>query len=102
MAINLTAAQINQILCNIHRKCAECGTIQDPRSTVCIDRKCGSTTKFPFVIISSYYEHYELKKCSIHDTQITYCIHPSVDSELQDLITYCTQCLKEDLEEKIK
>lgn len=95
MTIKLSLDQANQILININRKCGECGARMDPRSTTCLDRACRAITAFPKVIDTSYYEHYEIKKCEAHDMQIFYCIHPAANSELKDLVTFCTLCLKE-------
>lgn len=98
----LNLDQANQIVVNIWRVCSECKAKMDPRSTLCPNPKCRAITEFNRVIVGSYYEHYELKKCEIHDTQITYCIHPTENSELKDLRTYCTQCLKDELKESGK
>lgn len=100
--VKLTLDQANQILIHIWRKCATCCEAMDPRSTTCPDRKCRAENVLPKVIADSYYEHYEMRKCELHDTQIFYCIHPTVNSELKDLVTFCTVCLKSLVSEAAK
>ncbi len=88
--VELTRSQCELVINQLNRKCSYCNFDLEPFSTTCI--KCGTHNKLTKVIEGSWYEHYEMKKCEKHDTQVHYCIHPKKTSTLEELQTICLQC----------
>ena len=84
------------IFSNFHRYCTQCKAYMQPLSTMC--RNCGLRAEFTKVDPISYIEHFEMKECPKHGSYFHYCIHPAMDSELEDLLTFCVICVFSDFE----
>jgi len=99
----LTYEQKNIILDNFGRRCPRkdnddriCGKVMEPLSTMC--RSCGTRTPFAKVDSTSYIEHFENKKCDIaKDVTFWYCIHPKINSTIEELQQFCIHCITIDL-----
>lgn len=89
--MELTKELVQIIFANFHRYCNDCKAYMQPLSTMC--RSCGLVQPFVKVDKMSYVEHFELKKCEIHESGFHYCIHPGMDSTFDELHQYCVFCV---------
>jgi hypothetical protein len=99
----LSYEQKNIILDNFTRMCpgfnkdgSECRRMLQPTSTLCPG--CFTRTELKKVFVNSYFEHFENKMCDVaKQTTFWCCIHPKIDSKLDELLTFCIHCITVDL-----
>ena len=65
-----------------------------PHSTKCV--RCGNVEPFINVFATSYFEHFVQHICDVHqDGAFHFCMHPAIDSKLEDLKISCVRCIME-------
>lgn len=88
--MEITTRLAGIVLENFSRQCPGCAKQMQPLSTLC--PFCGMRTPFTKYDRKNYYEHFEMKKCDVHDSYFFYCMHPKVDSKMEDLQQVCVAC----------